>query len=160
MDEDFAAFVRDAGPRLRGLAFVLAQTEHDAADLTQECLVRVGLKWSKIRGDRYAYARTTLVRLNVDRFRRTQRETLAPSVPDQSTTDHGSSHIDVDWLPRAWSSLSPHQRTAIGLRYLEDADIDEIAAAMNARPGTVRSHLSRGLARLREQAPQPQRGNA
>jgi hypothetical protein len=40
-------------------------------------------------------------------------------------------------------------RTIIVLRYLHDMDDAQIAGALNIAPGTVRSQLSRGLARLR-----------
>jgi DNA-directed RNA polymerase specialized sigma24 family protein len=40
----------------------------------------------------------------------------------------------------------------LGLRYVHGLDDREIASVIRARRGTVRSLLSRGLARLREEA--------
>ena len=63
-------------PGLLGYARALSGNDHDAWDLVQECLVRIGVRWSRIDrdGNPAAYARTTLVRLNVDRMRRRGRE--------------------------------------------------------------------------------------
>lgn len=57
-----------------------------------------------------------------------------------------------DWLVRALAQLSERQRLVLGLHYVYGLDDREIAAAIKARRGTVRSLLSRALARLREQA--------
>jgi RNA polymerase sigma-70 factor (ECF subfamily) len=57
-----------------------------------------------------------------------------------------------DWLVQALSRLSERQRLVLGLRYVHGLDDKEIATAIRARRGTVRSLLSRALARLREQA--------
>ena len=57
-----------------------------------------------------------------------------------------------DWLVRALAHLSERQRLVLGLHYVYGLNDKEIAAAIRARRGTVRSLLSRGLARLREQA--------
>ena len=45
MDEDFAAFAVEIAPRLMRLARTLVGNEHDAADLVQDTLVRVGTRW-------------------------------------------------------------------------------------------------------------------
>jgi RNA polymerase sigma-70 factor, ECF subfamily len=57
-----------------------------------------------------------------------------------------------DWLVRGLAELSDRQRIVVGLRYVHDLDDREIAAAIGARRGTVRSLLSRGLAQLRRHA--------
>jgi hypothetical protein len=49
----------------------------------------------------------------------------------------------------ALAQLPPAQGMAISLRYLHDADLDEIATALGVPHGTVKSHLHRGLERLR-----------
>jgi RNA polymerase sigma factor (sigma-70 family) len=59
---------------------------------------------------------------------------------------------DRDWLIRALAELSERQRLVLGLHYVYGLNDKEIAAAIRARRGTVRSLLSRALARLREQA--------
>jgi len=68
-----------------------------------------------------------------------------PSVPDQV-----GKVADRDALLRALVRLPARQRSALVLRYFDDLDDTEIAAALGCSPGTVRSHLSRGLARMRQ----------
>ncbi|MGK5559291.1 RNA polymerase sigma factor, partial [Actinomadura kijaniata] len=46
--------------------------------------------------------------------------------------------------------LPPAQRAAVVLRHVSDLPIHEIAAVLDLPEGTVKSHISRGLARLRK----------
>jgi RNA polymerase sigma-70 factor (sigma-E family) len=153
-DDEFAAFVDAQLPRLLGYARVLAGNDHDAWDLVQEALVRVGLRWSRIErhGNPVGYTRTTLVRLNVDRHRRVGRERLMSAVPDSPSYDDRPG-IEP-WLVAALSTLPVRQRTALVLRYVDDLDHAGIAEAMGCSVGTARSHVSRGLAALRSVAPE------
>ena len=56
------------------------------------------------------------------------------------------------WLVEALGTLTPRQRTALALRYVEDLDVRTIAQRMGCSEGTVKSQLSRGTERLREHA--------
>lgn len=62
------------------------------------------------------------------------------------------SFSERDWLVRALAQLSERQRLVLGLYYVSGLDDKEIATAIRVRRGTVRSLLSRALARLRELA--------
>lgn len=151
---DFADFATAELPRLLRLARVLAGNEHDAWDLTQEALVRVGLRWPRIdhHGNPGAYARTTLIRLNIDRLRRIRREFPLLAGHDRPAPTAEGPGLE-GWLIAAWTALSPHQRTAVSLRYFLDLDVEDIARQMGCSTGTVRAHLSRGLQRLRDRNP-------
>jgi RNA polymerase sigma-70 factor (sigma-E family) len=162
VDEDFAQFAVETAPRLMRLARVLAGNEHDAADLVQDTLVRVGTRWGRVdrRGNPAGYTMTVMVRLNVDRYRKRSWETVTDDVPEAATAPAGESHGIPDWLRKAWPGLTANQRTAIALRYLEDYDVAEIATVLRCGEATVRTHLSRGLQRLRLHVPtQDQRGS-
>jgi RNA polymerase sigma factor (sigma-70 family) len=52
-------------------------------------------------------------------------------------------------LAAALRRLAPDHREVIALRYLLDLSEAECAAALHCRPGTVKSRLSRALAKLR-----------
>ncbi|MGK2876909.1 MAG: RNA polymerase sigma factor, partial [Nocardioides sp.] len=54
-------------------------------------------------------------------------------------------------LWEALRELPPHHRAALVLRYYEDLSDDDIAAALECRPATVRNWVARGLHRLRVQ---------
>ena len=153
MNADFAEFVSAQSRPLLGLAHALTANPHDAWDLTQETLARLAERWGRFRFEEpAAYARTVMVRLNIDRLRRLRRELplLAGSTPsEQPVMVVGETDA---WLVEALATLSPRQRTALALRYVEDLDVRGIAERMGCSEGTVKSQLSRGTERLREHA--------
>lgn len=165
-EDTFEAFATSAAPSLLRLARALTGNEDDAWDLVQDCLIRVGTRWGRVRrdGNPAGYARTTLVRLNLDRHRRRARQirTLrrlasepSPEVPGPESTATGGAAgwAEESWLPEAWRDLSPHQRACLSMRYLDDCEIETIGDTLGCSQVTVRSHLSRGLERLRRRAP-------
>jgi RNA polymerase sigma-70 factor (sigma-E family) len=150
IDRDFGEFADAQSSRLLGFAYALTGNPHDAWDLVQETLVRVGIRWGRLRDeDPSAYARTVLVRLNIDRLRRLRREFPVIQVRDSGAPVVEVGHVD-QWLLDALADLTPRQRTALALRFVEDLDVAHIAQRMGCSVGTAKSHLSRGLARLRE----------
>ncbi|GAA4363232.1 sigma-70 family RNA polymerase sigma factor [Nocardioides caricicola] len=151
-DLDFADFVAVQTRPLLGLAHALTANQHDAWDLTQETLARLGERWGRTRFDEpAAYARTVMVRLNIDRLRRLRRELPLLGGPSEEAPVDVVGDTDA-WLVEALATLSPRQRTALALRYVEDLDVRGIAARMGCSEGTVKSQLSRGTERLREHA--------
>ena len=52
-------------------------------------------------------------------------------------------------LERALDKLSGKQRAAFSLRHFEDLPLDEIASLLQCDVGTVKSHLSRAMGKLR-----------
>lgn len=155
--DEFEAFVDAELPRLLGYARVLTGNDHDAWDLVQEGLVRVGLRWGRVErgGNPAAYTRTTLVRLNIDRLRRSRRERVVADPPDTAVTPRLPDGVEP-WLAAAIGELTPRQRTAVVLRFVDDLDLAGVASAMGCSTGTAKSHLSRGVQRLRDLAPERQ----
>jgi len=147
--EQFAAVQARA---LLGLAHALTANPHDAWDLTQETLVRMAERWGRMRFEEpAAYARTVMVRLNIDRIRRLRREIPLLARPETGVPVAVVGELD-GWLVEALRTLTPRQRTALALTYVEDLDVRGIADRMGCSEGTVKSQLSRGLERLREHA--------
>jgi RNA polymerase sigma factor (sigma-70 family) len=70
----------------------------------------------------------------------------APS-PEAAVLAHG----DAEALVRALGQLREPDRIVIAYRYLFDLSETEMADALGVRPGTVKSRLSRALARLRSE---------
>jgi RNA polymerase sigma-70 factor (sigma-E family) len=151
-DGEFRDFVAAQTRPLLGLAHALTADPHDAWDLTQETLARLGERWGRTRFDEpAAYARTVMVRLNIDRVRRLKRELPVLGTPEQQAPVEVVGELD-GWLVEALATLSPRQRTALALRYVEDLDVRGIAERMGCSEGTVKSQLSRGTERLRQHA--------
>ncbi len=149
---DFADFAAVQSAPLLGFAHALTANPHDAWDLTQETLARVAERWGRTRLEQpAAYARTVMVRLNIDRIRRLRRELPLLGTPSEGAPVEVVGETDA-WLVDALATLTPRQRTALALRYVEDLDVRGIAARMGCSEGTVKSQLSRATERLRQHA--------
>ncbi|MEU4163669.1 SigE family RNA polymerase sigma factor [Actinoplanes sp. NPDC026670] len=148
----FEAFLRQSAPALLRLGNALTLDRAAAEDLAQETLIRVGLAWSRVRrdGNPDGYAQRTMVNLFLNERRR-RRPIPVADLPDRADEDAALASIDDTAVVRQLlAGLPPQQRAAIALRYLADQPDDQIAAILGCSAGTVRSHLSRGLATLRE----------
>jgi RNA polymerase sigma factor (sigma-70 family) len=143
--EGFEDFVQAEFPRLWRLGRVMSGRDEDSWDLAQESLVRVGLRWSRMRrdGNPGAYARVCLTRLHLAKSRRTRREDLVdPSCLDGTVVPPatGADAVELtDQIARLLSQLPARQRAAVTLHYLEDLSVRDIAAALGCSEGTVKA---------------------
>lgn len=157
-DQEFDAYVVASGPRLKRLAFLLTGDVDAAEDLLQTAYAKALPRWSRIRSydQPDAYMRRVLVNGRTSVWRRTRgREVLTDRVPDRAGTDPTAGRDEAEDLRRALLALPAKQRAAVVLRFYCDLSEQETAAAMGVSVGTVKSHTSRGLARLRELVPGP-----
>ena len=95
---------------------------------------------NEARNRRRAAARRSALAL------RAAAEPAAPAALPEAAVLAGSERRE---LGAALARLGPEHREVIALRYLLDLSEAECAAALGCRPGTVKSRLSRALARLR-----------
>ncbi|MBF9130896.1 SigE family RNA polymerase sigma factor [Plantactinospora sp. S1510] len=152
VDHGFEDFVRARSEALMRYGYVLTGNPHDAADLTQEALARLGSAWSRVRrrDDPEGYVRTTMARLQISWWRRRRHERLVDEIPEREHLDPGFARADGDGgLWRALAGLPRRQRTVLVLRYYEHRDDEEIARLLGISRGTVRSQAARGLDKLR-----------
>jgi RNA polymerase sigma-70 factor (sigma-E family) len=149
---DFAQYVTLRLPALLRFGHALTGNPHDASDLVQDALERVGARWSSIdhdRGSPDAYVRRAMLNARTSRWRRRRRETLVAEIPD--TMVHARDRLDDQPLWIALQALPPRQRAVIVLRYYEDLSEAEIASTLGISAGTVKSQASRAMAMLRQQ---------
>ena len=152
---DFEGYVRERGPALERYAFVLTGDPHLAQDLTQAALLKAYLAWRRVvRADHPdVYVRRILTNTYIDRCRRRSgTEVVTARTPDLPSPD-GDPADGVslrDELHRALAQVSPGQRAVLVLRHLDGYDDGTIARVLGCSTATVRSHASRGLARMRE----------
>jgi RNA polymerase sigma-70 factor (sigma-E family) len=145
-DVAYVEFVDASRATLLAYAWLLTGNGHAAEDLVQETLVRVYVRWRKIRDGRpLAYARTILSNLHTDRWRGGRREVLRGEVPETAYT---SDPVTAD-LVRALQQLSPRERECVVLRHYLDQSEKETAATLGISVGSVKSYTSKGLAGLR-----------
>lgn len=146
--DDFAA---SAVRRLLGQAYLLTGDRPAAEDLVQETLERLYVAWPRV-DDPMAYARTTLTRRSINRWRwhRTRPEATLDAAPEPAVADGSDVRADRDELVRALAGLPPRQRAVVVLRYLEELTEQETAQVLGCSVGTVKSQAHRALATLRQ----------
>jgi RNA polymerase sigma-70 factor (sigma-E family) len=154
-DDAFGEFVQGRAAHLFRLALLLSgQNRADAEDLLQTALERAYRRRSSLlrAGSPEPYVRQVLVNASIDRWRRLRRRREAPlgAGPDPAVSDQTGQIADRDLLARALAALPARQRAVLVLRYWADMPEAEIAAVLGCGPGTVRSHISHGLSRLRQ----------
>lgn len=133
--------------------------ESAADDVTQEAFVAAWRALPEFRGDsRFS---TWLYRLTanaaIDLLRREKRhrggeDITALELPDDAPTPQELSERSEtqEAVRRAMGRLSAEHREILLLRYMQELDYGEIAAALDISEGTVKSRISRAKARLRE----------
>jgi RNA polymerase sigma factor (sigma-70 family) len=70
-------------------------------------------------------------------------------IPEQAVADHAGDSELQDTLRRAIERLPRRMRAAVVLRYYEDMTEAEIASVLGVSQGTVKSTVSRAVAKLR-----------
>ncbi|SQD99828.1 MULTISPECIES: SigE family RNA polymerase sigma factor [unclassified Parafrankia] len=159
MDDDghdeFRAYFAARLPALLRLAYLLTGDAAEAEDLAQTALARTFVAWRKVRvcDSPDAYVRRILVNAHRRRFRgRRVVETLMPTVPDRLVGGSAGELAAVEdraGLAAALAALPTRQRAVVVLRYCEDLSEARVAEILGCSVGTVKTHASRGLARLR-----------
>lgn len=146
---EWAEVARALAPRLMRLAVMLTGSAPDAQDLVQSTFARAQLHAERIAGMTApgAYLRKILLNEHVSGKRRRRLHT----VPIADAGRIASAALDTagDDLWPVLATLPRQQRAVLVLRYYEDLADSEIADLVGCSPATVRSHASRGLARMR-----------
>jgi RNA polymerase sigma-70 factor (sigma-E family) len=153
-DEDFVEFVGEVSSRLLRTAYLLCGSKDDAKDLVQESLERACRKWHRIAvtDSPEAYVRRIMINLANTRWRRISRLRESEQALAAQRTDPGDDYGRLelrDQLTALLKDLPIRMRTIIVLHYFHDMDDARIAEALGITPSSVRSQLSRGLAKLR-----------
>jgi RNA polymerase sigma-70 factor (sigma-E family) len=151
-EDEFRAYVlRSRGSLLRTATLLAFGNAHEAEDLVQTVLMRMYVKWPRIRSDtREAYARKLLVNAHLDERRRphVRHEQNHAEVPDVAVEAAAPSDTEAAVF-RVLAELPPRMRAAVILRHLHRASVAETADALGCTEGTVKSQTARGLAQLR-----------
>jgi RNA polymerase sigma-70 factor (ECF subfamily) len=150
---------RSHGRFLYTVAYRLTGDHDDAQDLVQEVLLRVrrGLETYE-PGSLEAWLSRITTNAFLDEVRRRRRRPLEV-VPDLPEAVFGTD-LDPDAtlarvrlpedLQQALLALPPEYRAAVVLSDVVGLDYAQVADALHIPPGTVRSRIHRGRARLRE----------
>jgi RNA polymerase sigma-70 factor (ECF subfamily) len=145
-------------------AYLITRSAADADDATQEAFVKAYYALSRFRLD--AEFRPWILRIvgNEARNRRRsarRRDALVLRLADDRLSGASAQAPEAAVLSaeaaralvEALAGLPERDRLVVSYRYLLELSESETAAALGVRPGTVKSRLSRALARLRASVP-------
>ncbi|HEY2690598.1 MAG TPA: SigE family RNA polymerase sigma factor [Streptosporangiaceae bacterium] len=151
-DPEFRDYVTARGRALLRTAYLLTGNLADAEDLVQAALAKTYLAWDRIedRGALDGYVRRAMVNTHISWWRRRKLEEYpTDEVPDQAVADHSGASDLQETLRRAVDRLPQRMRAAVVLRYFEDMTEAEVADVLGVSLGTVKSTVSRAVAKLR-----------
>jgi RNA polymerase sigma-70 factor (sigma-E family) len=152
--EGFAQFVEARERALQRTAYLLTGDWALAEDLVQTALARAWPRWERITrsDDPEIYVRKVLVNTWTTWSRRRWRgEKPSAAVPDTAAAGDVAEEVTVRvGLRRALGSLTPRQRAVLVLRVYDDLPEAQVADMLSCSVGTVKSTMSRALARLRD----------
>jgi RNA polymerase sigma-70 factor (sigma-E family) len=151
-DPCFREYVTARSRSLLRTAYLLTGNIPDAEDLVQSALAKTYQAWDRIE-DRAAldgYVRRAMVNTHISWWRRRRVEEFpTDEVPDQVVADPSGNSDLQDTLRRAIDRLPQRMRAAVVLRYYEDMTEAEVADVLGVSLGTVKSTVSRAVAKLR-----------
>lgn len=137
-------------PLLR-FAYFVSGDRPTAEDLVHDAFERMWRRSGKITMETAgAYARAAIVNGMRSKFRRKTRERKALSLIDQAarrSVPPPDTSGDEVWA--AIMTLSPQQRACVALRFYEGLSEAEVAATLGLTTGTVKTHTSRAMDKLR-----------
>lgn len=147
----FGELVRRHGSAVRALMRKMGANAALADDLAQDAFVSAFEQITEFRGEGtfVAWVRKIAARAYARRLRRDRRLDFAAEVPEQEDRAGGPSAGDRIDLETAMRSLPEVERLCVSLCHGAGLSQSEIAAALNLPLGTVKSHVKRGLERLR-----------
>lgn len=162
LDGSFSCLVREYQGLLMAMAFQSTRSRADAEDLVASCLLNAYRSMRGYSPQRIAQLKlrpwltTILVNLIRNSWRKGRTDTLRASRP-LLDSDEGIGDPSEDYAPEGDQSLvadllvllPPNQRLAVIMRHVVGYELREISEALGCPIGTARSHLSRGLGRLR-----------
>ncbi|MFJ9415094.1 MULTISPECIES: SigE family RNA polymerase sigma factor [unclassified Streptomyces] len=152
----FSSYVRARGPVLLRAARSLSANPNDAEDLLQTALAKTFVAWERIEDHRAldGYVRRALINTRTSQWRKRKvEEFVCDELPEPDTApapDPAELQGLRDAMWRAVMRLPARQRAMVVLRYYEDLSEAQTAEVMEVSVGTVKSAVSRALAKLRE----------
>ena len=153
-ETSFAAVFNEHHRHAVRLAWLLVGDPHQAEDVVAEAMAKVWKQWRSGRVDDVGpYLRRAVANQANSKLRRRyleRREAGRRSGDDRGVrlVDDQAAEHDAVW--QAIQQLPDRQRQVVVLRYYEDLSEAATADALGISTGTVKSSLSRGLARLEQ----------
>jgi RNA polymerase sigma-70 factor (sigma-E family) len=152
---DFAEFYRESVDDCLRTVLVSIGDRDTAQDLVDEAFARACASWRTV--SRHPAPRAWVVRTalnaSISRWRRRRREVPVPdpAVVADLTAPGGAFDSPVDpQIMAALMRLPARQRQVVALRLFLDLDTARTAEVLGVAPSTVKAHLARAIAALRD----------
>lgn len=149
-DDDFDEFFRASyAPLARALAVVTGDAQ-EAEDVVQDAFLQALRHWGRVRAyDRpEAWVRRVALNKQLDQGRRRGRRDRAVERLRAQRPPATDGATDGPDLVAAIAGLTEQQRRVVGLYYLLDLPVREVADDLGLAEGTVKSHLAAARAAL------------
>lgn len=163
------AFLREVETRAFRIALMNVRDRDEALDIVQDSMIRLVRSYSRRPSEEW---RPLFYRILQNRIRDVQRRrsvrsrvlsffggiegeeydplVTAPGPAADNPLDRVLAHDAMQALEQALSILPARQREAFTMRNFEGLDVAQTALAMNCTEGSVKTHYSRAVHRLRE----------
>ncbi len=149
---EFALLVRQYGSMVFGMACSSLRDPAAAEEIAQEVFLQLHQHLSSLESASHILhwlRRVTAHRL-IDAAWQRRRWIPLAEAPEQAAPPRGGDPLLADLLAQLVATLPPKPRMVVILRYQEDLDPLDIARVLDMPVRTVKSHLQRSLALLRE----------
>jgi RNA polymerase sigma-70 factor (ECF subfamily) len=148
------------------LAFRYVRSGQDAEDIMQETFIKAFRSIQRFSYERTSSFSAWLCRICINsvigHLRKQKSRRMDRTVPlgeigtEPSSDCQSPEHVAetgqvLTLIRRAAGKLSPQQRIAFDLRYSKQLEIAKIAEMMGSSESTVKTHVSRALAKLRKE---------
>lgn len=164
------AFLREVEGRAYRIAVVNVRDRDEALDIVQDAMIRLVRSYSRRPSEEWAplFYRILQNRIRDVQRRRTVRQRVvsffggtasdeehdplaeAPAPRSEEPLEQLTANDAMEALARALRLLPERQREAFTLRNFEGLDVAQTAIAMKCTDGSVKTHYSRAVHRLRE----------
>jgi RNA polymerase sigma-70 factor, ECF subfamily len=163
------AFLREVETRAFRIALMNVRDRDEALDIVQDAMIRLVRRYSRRPSEEW---RPLFYRILQNRIRDVQRRrsvrsrvlsffggveteeydpiVTAPGPEADNPLDQLLAHDAMQALEQALLMLPTRQREAFTMRNFEGLDVAQTAEAMNCTEGSVKTHYSRAVHRLRE----------
>jgi RNA polymerase sigma-70 factor (sigma-E family) len=151
-DADFAAYMAARWPFLVRSLVLIGCPRDEAEDVVQSGLARCFSAWDRVRKaddiDAYVY-RTVLNCWHKSRRRRWWGEVPTAVLPEHPAAEDQTDLVLLrQALEEQLARLTPEHREVLVLRFVADLTEVQVADVLDVPVGTVKSRVSRALARI------------
>ncbi len=141
------------------VAFSIVGNHDDADDVTQEAFVKVHRSIAAFRGDSgfstWLFRIVTNCSLNrLKQRKRKQRREVDLAVADHEVVSMNAGIVNTEdpriYVERALHELPTLQRAVVMLRHMNGLSTRQVSRILDCSEGTVKTHLHRGLKKMRD----------